>query len=432
MKQVLSNRWLEGLAASSKRVVYTDQNEKNLLVFIEPTGKIYWYWQGRVGGTVRQARLGQFPAMDVNKARREAGKLTAARDEAKMRGETWEVPRIMKARPTTPRLSPAIEVPQPASGGKDLNWLWDEYLLRDGGGKASTVNTKKKMYDLDIRQRLGDKPYAEITYNDLTDLIRDKAQTSPGAANNMVAYVKRLFRWATTAGYPFTNLETNPAERLVKLSATNEGDRHLAEDEIVLFFKTVDALPGSFSDGLIQLLYTGVRLHEGFDMPWTEYSAETGYWDIPGPRTKNGDPLLLPLPPTVQEMLKARKEITGKGVYVFPQRGADKPVAGFSRANDKFRAKMDEIAGREVAHWTPHDLRRTVETGMTSLLDENKRALIPMNVIDKILNHRQGKVRRTYNKHEFLDEKERALLIWATHLDKLRAKARQPAMKQAA
>ena len=70
-----------------------------------------------------------------------------------------------------------------------------------------------------------------------------------------------------------------------------------------------------------------------------------------------------------------------------------------------------------VSNWRLHDIRRTVTT-------ELARMGVPVHVADAILNHKSGAisgVAAVYQRHEFLEERQEALLRWSerlTHGDK--------------
>ena len=62
--------------------------------------------------------------------------------------------------------------------------------------------------------------------------------------------------------------------------------------------------------------------------------------------------------------------------------------------------------------WTPHDLRRTVATGMAAIA-------IQPHVIEAVLNHISGTragVAGIYNRYSYANEKRDALERWANHL----------------
>ncbi len=66
-----------------------------------------------------------------------------------------------------------------------------------------------------------------------------------------------------------------------------------------------------------------------------------------------------------------------------------------------------------IPRWTPHDLRRTVATGMSRLK-------IGQIVIGHVLNHRSvtkaSLTQQVYDQHDFTSEKKEALEAWAKHL----------------
>lgn len=436
MKRALNTKVLEGMTKPHKKMTFGDLIAKNLLVVIQPSGKIYWKWQGRVDGVIRQIPLGQYPAMGIADARKASAELTEARDLAKMKGEPFEVPQF---KPRT-RIAPtAIEMPVPAPGlgGKSANWLFDLYMEEEGGKKKSG-DEKRRMWDKDISPTIGDKPYADISYDDLAEVVTAKHQTAPGSARHMVSYLKRLFRWAVTTGRPLTKLTVDPAAHLVAMSEPGMVDRFLNEQEIVWLLKTIDHFDDTFSHGLLLTLYNGTRKTEGFEMPWTEYTESKGHWLIPKDRSKNNQALLLPLSATSQALLKRRKEICGAKKWVFPANRGDGAFNSFSKTLEAFRKKMIEIASAdagepvEIPSWSIHDLRRTLSTGMNGLCDAEGTPMISGDIVERVLNHKQEKVRGTYNWHDYLVEKRRALMLWSEYLDGLHGRARQSAMKQAA
>ena len=64
---------------------------------------------------------------------------------------------------------------------------------------------------------------------------------------------------------------------------------------------------------------------------------------------------------------------------------------------------------KPIAHWTLHDLRRTAATGMQSLE-------ISDDVIDKVLNHVQPGVRKSYNHFARNPQKANALDAWSKYV----------------
>jgi hypothetical protein len=92
---------------------------------------------------------------------------------------------------------------------------------------------------------------------------------------------------------------------------------------------------------------------------------------------------------------------------VFGNRGAG--LAGWSNHKLRFDRLVDAAAGRQLAQWRLHDLRRTTSTRLGKL------GVAP-HVIDAVLNHVKPKLHRTYNTETYASEKRAALALWAEAL----------------
>jgi len=65
-----------------------------------------------------------------------------------------------------------------------------------------------------------------------------------------------------------------------------------------------------------------------------------------------------------------------------------------------------------LPHWTNHDLRRVVRSGLSALR-------VPHDVAEAVLAHRKGGIVGTYNLHEYQDKKREALERWAQRLESI-------------
>ena len=73
------------------------------------------------------------------------------------------------------------------------------------------------------------------------------------------------------------------------------------------------------------------------------------------------------------------------------------------------RRRGEDHRAVTVAGWVNHDLRRVVRSGLSALRVEH-------NVAEAILAHRPPGIVRTYNLHEYEDEKAEALENWAQRI----------------
>lgn len=94
-------------------------------------------------------------------------------------------------------------------------------------------------------------------------------------------------------------------------------------------------------------------------------------------------------------------------------------VSGLSKAWKRIRASVDEKLGYEAGHFTMHDIRRTVATGL-------QRLGIPLVVSEAVLNHQSGSamagVAGVYHRHQYTNEKREALALWGKEVMQIAAK----------
>lgn len=156
------------------------------------------------------------------------------------------------------------------------------------------------------------------------------------------------------------------------------------------------------------LLLTGCRLNEVAGMTRTELSDDGATWNIPGSRTKNKRPHVVPLAHLAREPLNSVKPIAGEAGLVFTTTGRS-PVSGWS----KIKRRLDEAM--KIPPWRLHDLRRTTATGMAEI------GIAP-HIVEAALNHISGAkagVAGTYNRAAYAEEKRAALERWALHVQGL-------------
>ena len=209
-----------------------------------------------------------------------------------------------------------------------------------------------------------------------------------------------MFSWAMREGL----CEANP------VLATNDPaagilprDRVLSDDEIRIVWNAC----GDDAAGRIVrlLLLTGCRRDEIGALKWSE--IEAGLLTIPGTRTKNGRALVLPLPAVAIELLATVPKQNG-GDFVFG-RGGDTPFSGWSAAKLYLDARIVITTGKALPHWTLHDLRRSMRSGLGRLG-------VPPHIAELAINHVKGGVEAIYDRYRYQHEIGAALARWAEHV----------------
>jgi integrase len=134
-------------------------------------------------------------------------------------------------------------------------------------------------------------------------------------------------------------------------------------------------------------------------------AGRRGSGTVPGTRTKNHRELVLPLARQTVTAIEAWPRIVKRDLLF--GRTSDRGFNGWSDA----KLQLDKRLGFNRA-WDVHDLRRTAQTRMIGLG-------IPRDHVNRVLNHAMGPIDEAYDRHDYLDEKRRALQVWADALERL-------------
>ena len=260
-------------------------------------------------------------------------------------------------------------------------------------------------------ERWDDKPIAEIDGHDIHSVVDETRRSgAPGLerrsdgptearARVMLSCLSKMFGWLVQ----HRKVSQNPCKDVHRPEASRARDRVLTDAEIVKFWRATDAERKELFALLKLLLLTGCRLNEVAGMTRAELSDDGATWNIPGARTKNKRPHIVPLAPLAQKMVG-----TGSEGFVFTTTGQS-PISGWS----KIKRRLDEAM--KIPPWRLHDLRRTAATGMAEI------GIAP-HIVEAALNHVSGAkagVAGTYNRAAYAEEKRSALERWATHVQGL-------------
>jgi integrase len=274
---------------------------------------------------------------------------------------------------------------------------------------------------------LHNKPLAEIRKADVAArLLELKDEYGAIAANRSRTTLHNMMEWAIDQDLIEANVVAS-TRRPLRREPTR--DRVLTPDERRAVWTATDD-EGAYSRIVRLLQLTLQRKSEVSGMMRSELDLEKAIWSLPGERTKNGLPHLVPMSKQAVAIIKAQLEAQPDGEHLFGKSGAA-PFSGWSRAKRRLdgriaRQRAERRLGRALAKgekpapadhlaaWTLHDLRRTGSTAMNDELG------IAPHVVEAVINHISGEAKRgvagTYNRAQYLAERTWALQAWADHL----------------
>jgi integrase len=382
---------------------------------IYPSGKRMYIFQYRTKARQqRRVAIGLHgPTFTVEKARQRAGDLYEA---------------VRKGR------DPAQEDRTAASRQPDtIERVAEQFIekyLQQKKRAPSYIHDTRALFDNHVLSKWRNRDIKSIRRRDVIELLDGVVEKGkPIAANRVLAAVRKLFNWALQRDI----IEASPVALVAMPSAETKRERTLSANEVRTLWPQFAALGYPFGPFLQMALATGQRREEVAGMRWQDIDEAEGTWTLPSESTKPGRAHIVPLAPLAMDILREARQSAMQLVgqlandpagapklpeYVFTTRG-DRPISGYSKAkarlDDAVARARAEAAAREnrkpepIAPWTIHDLRRTVATGLGKLN-------VSRFIIGRVLNHADRSVTGIYDRHEYLDEKRRALDAWATYL----------------
>jgi len=400
------------------RLVFDDE-QKGLAVRVTSSGSKSYLAQYTVAGQRKRVPLGSCGAVSLDKARDAAaaimGDVAKALDPAAIRKADAEARRREKERE---RMTLAVLVD---------TWKKLHLVHRRERYAGEAVRALKTVF-----ANHWEKPAEDLDRTAVVRALDALAKAgSVAMASRTAAYGRACFQWAMKRG----SISANPFGVLPAMDTVEKRDRVLTDSECAEIWKATTVVGSPYGPIVQFLILTGQRKEEVAGMTWDELSSDGKTWTIPGTRTKNGAPHIVPLSSAAQDIVKAmprRKPNAKPGDD--PDKVEELPfvfageVAAFNGWS-KAKARLDENvleARREAATeagddpkqskglpaWRLHDLRRTLATGL-------QRLGVRLEVTEAVLNHVSGSragIVGVYQRHNWAAEKKVALDAWAAHL----------------
>jgi integrase len=408
-KNLLTAKEVKAAKATTKELVLNDGG--GLVLRIRPSGKRTWRLRYSVEGARRVMDLGDGVLLGLQEARTKADELRKLVDEgvdpAAHRRQQAEARRREQAARRT--FSAALE-------------RWAELVL--SGRKDSGKESMRALHK-DVVPVIGERDLQDVGRGDLVDILEGIKKRGAGRmANRTLADLKQFLAWCEMREW----VERNP---LSGVSKDRIGGRD-AERERVLsaveLRKLQAAIPKAHLDkrtehALWILLGTAARVGELIQARWEHVDFKAGTWHLP--ETKNSKPHLIHLSDFTTRHFKALQELTNWSGWVLPSTQKEDTHVCLKSITKQVRDRQREKAlthrcerGLQAlvlsgGSWTPHDLRRTAATMMIDI------GVLP-DVVERCLNHtEQNRIKRTYQRHDYLVERRDAMQRLGNRLDEI-------------
>jgi len=345
----------------------------------------------RVDGRERRITIGSYPAWSVTAARVQAAKLRQQADIG----------------------SDPLAERQRRRDANTFQDLAERYIIEHAKVHKRSWKEDQRRLAKHVLPAWKARKSEDLTRRDVDALVSRIARDTPIEANRVLALVRKMFSFALDKSL----VEVHPCLRMRAPGKEVARARVLQSAEELQWLWMVtgggewaDVMPAREAATLRLLVLTGARVSEVASVPRRELDLVANEWHLPAARNKGKRDHLIPLVPEAAEIVNSWPS---DGEYLF--QGARGGALNKKAVERALRATLAKAAaqGSKVIDFTPHDLRRTVETGMAA-------AGVPKEYRDRVLNHKDTSVGAVnYNKHDYLQQKRAALEAWTHRLDGL-------------
>ncbi|MCK1678294.1 integrase family protein [Bradyrhizobium sp. 147] len=285
---------------------------------------------------------------------------------------------------------------------------------------------------------------SEITDDDVAELLEEIGATAPVGANRTQSVLHTLFSWAKEPGRK--HVPANPVADMRRRYQESPRERVLNDEEIRTLWWGLDdpELPAGRSVALALrfILATMVRPGQSAGLLTSElvgFTSEDPQYHIPKNRVKKRREVIVPLNALAMSGVREAIAHDNQGAvfcsWSTPSAaGADEATddSGMELGRQQSSITRDALSAalngrpakgkkparkgiREhlgMAHFTPHDLRRTAATIA-------RRGGAKREDVKALLDHLEGDVTATYDKYDMLPEKRSVATILEAELRKI-------------
>ena len=360
--------------ATSKAGDLFDTITPGLNLRVAESGVRTWYLvYSAPSGKRARVKLGRYPQMSLVRARTLAVEMKQSLQEGRDPRERGTV----------------------GAGAMTVASLVADYLAKHVRPKLRSSKQVERRLLKNVLPLIGDVKLGELHRRDIhrcLDQVLERG--SPIEALKVFKDCRAMLKWAVARG----DLDHDPMQGMKAPAEGEARDRVLTDDEIRAIWNS-EALTKPARQEIIRLLFlTGQRIGEVAGMRAEEIDFKARTWTIPPERSKNKNRHVVPLTDAALAIIKADHR-EGR---IFLDVGDSSAIG-----------KHIHRAPWGIAHWTAHDIRRTVVTGMAELG-------VPPIVLGHVINHRSvtkaGVTLSVYSHYDYAKEKREALELWAERL----------------
>jgi len=358
-----------------------------------------WNFRYRFAGKQRITNIGTYGQLTLADARKKAKELRARVSLG------YDVASEKQERKTS-----AIDKINASKNAQTFGQLADIYYDKMIVGRWKNPSVIKSRIDKDIKPLIGNLAVEDVKPAHIDTMLQTIIlRGSPTVANDILRWTKRIFDYAIKRHL----VEHNPAAAFNRSDAGGKGvarERVLSKAELVSLFEAMRNTESFTPTNLLTvklLLLLAIRKSELVRARRDEFDLNAGVWNLPADRTKTSTAITIPLSTQAVETLRAIMVLSEGSEWLLPARKMQSRKVPHIHENtinmalEKVKRLMDDSADFCV-----HDFRRTARSHLAALG-------VDSHIAERCLNHKLKGIEGVYNHHDYLDERRKALDLWA-------------------
>lgn len=391
----LEDLQLRDLVKAGKPVALSDGD--GLTFTLSAKGTAAWTLRYRFAGTRKELTLGRYPRITLAEARRMARV------------------RLVEIDQGVDVAAQKRQAKQEAGRAWTFRKLAEDYF--DKGAKklsAATITGRTQQLRDYVYPKIGHLAAADVTPADVVDIVEATAGRSLHVARLVMVGIRMVFAHGIARHVVTANPCAHIRSEAIIGGAPDQRERVMLTDaEIAEVFKALPTM--SRPNGLMVriLLATGARIGELVQAEWVHLDFERAEWTIPPEHSKTKKGFVIPLPPMVAGWFAELQAMAFGSRYVMPIRARFDGKEGDAHMEPTtLNASLATLAkklGKKCRRFSPHDLRSTCRSHLGAMG-------VDVLIAERCLNHSLGGLVATYDKHDYLTERRRALELWAAKL----------------
>jgi len=279
---------------------------------------------------------------------------------------------------------------------------------------AATVTSRTQQLRDYVYPKIGHLAAADVTPADIVGIVEATAGRSLHVARLVMVGIRMVFAHGIARHVVTANPCAHIRSEAIIGGAPDQRERVMLTDaEIGAVFKALPTMSRPNALMVRILLATGARIGELVQAEWVHLDFERAEWTIPPEHSKTKKGFVIPLPPMVAGWFAELQSMAFGSRYVMPIRTRFDGKEGDAHMEPTtLNASLVTLAkklGKKCRRFTPHDLRSTCRSHLGALG-------VDVLIAERCLNHSLGGLVATYDKHDYLTERRRALELWAAKL----------------